>query len=289
MRNFKLSYAFTLVELLVVIAIIGVLIALLLPAVQAAREAARRMQCSNNMKQFLIGLHNYHDVNNSLPARNFQMTSKMSDGSLYTYTNWGYLAPLLPYIEQQPRYDALLAHVFPAGSGSFSSSDTVPAIQGFISVIACPSNNNVYVASTDMSRCSQAISIGDIINYSVTGNDGPGTAERSLFVDNQWKKLSAVMDGTSNTLARSELNTYESERSRRVTESGTNGVGTGLQTNPITLCFATIDPNDRKMIKATAYASNAATADTYDARRGWIPFHPLATYTGFNTVLPPNS
>lgn len=94
-----LRRAFTLVELLVVIAIIGVLVALLLPAVQAAREAARRSSCTNNLKQLAIALHNHHDVKNTLPP-----------GSTYyglcctppTYTNWA--IEILPYIEQQSLY-----------------------------------------------------------------------------------------------------------------------------------------------------------------------------------------
>jgi len=84
---------FTLVELLVVIAIIGVLVALLLPAVQAAREAARRTQCSNNLKQLALGLHNYHDTHRAFPL----------GGAPNQYL--GYAARLLPFIEQQPLYD----------------------------------------------------------------------------------------------------------------------------------------------------------------------------------------
>jgi prepilin-type N-terminal cleavage/methylation domain-containing protein len=85
--------AFTLVELLVVIAVIGVLIALLLPAVQAAREAARRMQCSNHLKQIGIGLHNFHDTKNGLPPY-FIETVKP-----------GFWVTLIPYIEQQSAYN----------------------------------------------------------------------------------------------------------------------------------------------------------------------------------------
>ena len=92
---------FTLVELLVVIAIIGVMVGLLLPAVQAAREAARRMSCSNNMKQIGLGMHNYHDSLRSFPLGSYNLRETWpASGS-----NWRAL--LLPYIEQSPLYDQL--------------------------------------------------------------------------------------------------------------------------------------------------------------------------------------
>jgi prepilin-type N-terminal cleavage/methylation domain-containing protein/prepilin-type processing-associated H-X9-DG protein len=97
--------AFTLVELLVVIAIIGVLVALLLPAVQAARESARRTQCANNLKQLGIALHNYHDMAGRLPCninhvrQNLQPTEDRNQAS--------HLVNLLPYVEQKPLYDGV--------------------------------------------------------------------------------------------------------------------------------------------------------------------------------------
>src|SRR4051794_13027194 len=95
-RRFTPRSAFTLVELLVVIAIIGVLVALLLPAVQSAREAARRMQCTNNLKQLGLALHNFHDVNLAFPAADQELTTAPSLTPKWT-CSW--TTRILPYIE----------------------------------------------------------------------------------------------------------------------------------------------------------------------------------------------
>ena len=101
--------AFTLVELLVVITIIGVLIALLLPAVQAARESARRMQCTNNLKQIGLGLHNYHELLGSFPPGYISAYSSPGYSTSGNYTGdtgpgWGWEAMILPYMEQENLY-----------------------------------------------------------------------------------------------------------------------------------------------------------------------------------------
>src|SRR3954453_14977043 len=97
-------FGFTLIELLVVIAIIAVLIALLLPAVQAAREAARRMQCTNNLKQLGLGLHNYESVAGALPPA-MCMTGT---GSTITWSNgWSVHARVLPFMEQGSAFNAI--------------------------------------------------------------------------------------------------------------------------------------------------------------------------------------
>ena len=93
---------FTLIELLVVIAIIAVLIGLLLPAVQAAREAARRSQCVNNLKQLGLAVHNYHDVNMVLPMQTLYPTAS-AESYGWSY-GWG--LGLLPHLEQTPAYNA---------------------------------------------------------------------------------------------------------------------------------------------------------------------------------------
>jgi prepilin-type N-terminal cleavage/methylation domain-containing protein len=99
---------FTLVELLVVIAIIGILVALLLPAIQAAREAARRSQCSNNLKQLSVAMQNHHDVHEFFPPGNTALTSHKSDAHKNGQWYDGMMAwsvPILPFIEQEDLYN----------------------------------------------------------------------------------------------------------------------------------------------------------------------------------------
>lgn len=121
---------FTLVELLVVIAIIGILIALLLPAVQAAREAARRSQCSNNLKQIGLGLHNYHDSYNSFP---YAWMAELTP--IPNVQTWA--TRILPYIEQMPLYQKYDSRV-PAYNEAVGFGHSAPIVASNIQVISTP-------------------------------------------------------------------------------------------------------------------------------------------------------
>lgn len=127
------SHGFTLVELLVVIAIIGVLVALLLPAVQAAREAARRMQCGNNQKQLALAIHNYHDTYGTLPWAS-------SQGFGFTYH-----AHVYPFMEQTALYSIIQFQDAGAGSNSTPNSTFSVVAKTVIKGLKCPSEKTGYV------------------------------------------------------------------------------------------------------------------------------------------------
>lgn len=205
--------AFTLVELLVVIAIIGVLVALLLPAVQAAREAARRTQCSNNLKQLGLALHNYHDVMQSLPSA--QITSN----------DLSWIVSVLPYIEQSPLYDQISKA---AGGFNVTGKNDPYGLQR-IATIQCPSAPITKM----MTAAPHHMNGPDLVPsntgqppftthyYGINGPRGndplgqpyPGVgnfegvprASSGMFQVTPMVRLADVTDGTSNTLALGEM------------------------------------------------------------------------------------
>src|SRR5688572_18612407 len=139
MNSWRRTRAFTLVELLVVIAIIGVLVALLLPAVQMARESARRIKCSNQMKQFGLAMHNYVDVHNSLPIGH--MFRGIFDGDANNAqggSGFGWGSAILPFIEQNALYSQ-----FNFSMPITTNTATIPNLvhaQTHLPMFACPSD-----------------------------------------------------------------------------------------------------------------------------------------------------
>jgi prepilin-type N-terminal cleavage/methylation domain-containing protein/prepilin-type processing-associated H-X9-DG protein len=185
--------AFTLIELLVVIALIGVLIALLLPAVQAAREAARRIGCVNNLKQIGIALHGYHDVHNTFPAGGWIVIVTQPGKAM----NMGWSAAVLPWLEQRALYDGL--------NVSFPYSDPVHSTAGHtvLQVYLCPSEPR----KTDWNRAP-----GDAFDFADAdygGMFGPRGLSSPTFTNNppcgpmifnQAISLAQIIDGASQTI-----------------------------------------------------------------------------------------
>lgn len=140
-KNRSLSKGFTLIELLVVIAIIAILIALLLPAVQQAREAARRTQCKNNLKQLGLAMHNYHDVFNRFPHNHGRLVQVPNVNQQFADFSWLYM--ILPYIEQAPLYGQIVTSPVALGTPDRNHNALGVNAQLRRTVIAgflCPSN-----------------------------------------------------------------------------------------------------------------------------------------------------
>lgn len=209
---------FTLVELLVVIAIIAVLVALLLPAVQQAREAARRSQCQNNLKQLGLALHNYHDTNGTFPI-----------GAQFPRHKGNWRSRILPFLDQAPLYNQL-SSVEPTANSGYTSMQNVgqtPKYTGVYAVLSglklavylCPSSavdpngdqespamNNAefgllhdYVGIAGAGPDPGGRAVGQVCSADL-GNSRGIICENGLLVPNGVTRMRDVVDGTSNTL-----------------------------------------------------------------------------------------
>lgn len=188
---------FTLIELLVVIAIIAVLIALLLPAVQQAREAARRSQCKNNLKQIGLALHNYHDTLLVLPPGNATCNPCLG------YTGWAnqgnsghnFHASILPYIDQAPLYNQMNWRIGYDYDNTAGDPVHAAAIKTVLAVYMCPSSTTASF-STYGGSMTQAVA-----QYVGIAGTTPNTrATSGSFFKNSRVSIARMTDGTSNTL-----------------------------------------------------------------------------------------
>jgi len=210
--------AFTLVELLVVIAIIGILIALLLPAVQAAREAARRMQCSNNLKQIGLGFHNYHDAYKMLPYGGLAGTAWEPE---FTGHNWRYA--LLPFMELTNVYSEVVYNQSSFEHGQWGKPVPFNIVYDnlILNTYRCPSNGSDALLKSSTTPLGTLWTQGrdyafmthDYIGVMGSHPDPVGRTDRSrpyylggnvsnsgLLCPNEVRTLASAVDGTSNTL-----------------------------------------------------------------------------------------
>ena len=273
--------AFTLVELLVVIAIIGILIALLLPAVQAAREAARRMQCTNHLKQVSLSVHVFHDALKRLP-------SAVHDPIFYDatprVTRANYLACVLPYMEQTAMYDFIKSRGGAAWQGD--RGNNIRPISTFL----CPSDgmsgswnaNNTDGNGSIYANCRA--SLADMASYIRDGDSMDAHLRAWLDQgDSRRKSLASITDGTSNTLMLSEGLISDAL-------GGTGGAyksrlallgGPGFWSAP-DICLALRGPNGE-------FVNPLQPIKTGEHAPGRRAFDNMAQLNYFHPLMPPNS
>lgn len=285
-RSFVRRGGFTLVELLVVIAIIGILVGLLLPAVQAAREAARRMQCSNNLKQLGLAIHNYESAYKRFPSRqqgtgDIRGTQRPRGQRLRLS---GFVT-LMPFYEQTSLYNEIDA-------GQQSPWSNRPYYRHNLPTLNCPSDasnerTDARGRTNVRGKYSYAFCSGDNYETSVVApNERTSDSvsiqmrpirNRGIFGRHTYIKIGAITDGTSNTLAFSERSAPTGLRSRGMVAVDASG-------DPTTY----VPLSCRPFWGQNQYIPSAAMF-TQDTSPGYRASDGAAFFHAFNTILPPNT
>lgn len=274
--------AFTLIELLVVIAILGLLVALLLPAVQGVRESARRIGCQTNMRQIGQGVLAYENFRRRFPPQGWapEVLSQVFPalGSLEPGSSYSFLFVLLPFLEQQPLYDSVLPGIV---SGNGAASHAVPAIRRRIPAFECPSDPKTVA----LRRAGAApTNYHGVMSDQLPWSWATPTANRSFFRESWspkpfYRQAAHVLDGLSNTMAIAEAATAN---------GGDNAIG-GIQmevggwsaTAKPTVCLSQAlggtltkpQPDDNQFIFGAT---------------GMAWYRSQMAFTGLTTAVPPN-
>lgn len=285
----KRNRAFTLVELLVVIAIIGVLIALLLPAVQAAREAARRSQCVNHLKQIGLAIQNYHDTYNVAPC---------FGGGASRSNDYSPHVGLLPFSEQQARWAELASANFQLEPWEETyNGTTYGAFMDPIATLCCPSDPNTrkgYVHDTNTRPCTATnygFSDGDFLVELYKGNNNPRTFFYMALGSYSPVDFSSVIDGLSNTVFVSERATNPTETKLDAADvtADESVLGGILWTGQDAATFRGNGPSVCKNKKGSGRNYNLGTGESAHAGQGSLFGYYGMTMARFQTILPPNS